>query len=165
MKRSRRHRIGIMGASECSPEVYALAHEVGSRVAKLGAVLVCGGRTGVMEGAAAGARQEGGTTVGILAGTDPEDANPYIDIPIVTGMGDARNAINILTSEVIIAIHGGFGTLSEIALALKAGRPVIALKSWSVVHPEGTLPPGIIKAESAAEAVQAALRLLETSGI
>ena len=154
-----RPRIGVMGPSVCSDRVAAIAREVGMGIARAGGILVCGGGGGAMEAAAAGAREAGGITVGILPGTDPEDANPHIDIPIVTGMGDARNAINVLTSEAVVAIHGGFGTLSEIALALKCLRPVILLGSWSIGTPEGNAPPGVVWAESPEEAIARALEL------
>src|SRR5437867_1865567 len=115
----RRIRIGVMGAGECSPEIFCQAEQVGKLIAQHGAILICGGRGGVMEAAAKGAKATGGVTVGILPESDDSGANPYIDIPIVTGMGNGRNVINILSSQVIIAISGGYGTLSEIALALK----------------------------------------------
>ncbi len=154
-----RLRIGVMGPAVCSDGIAAVAREVGGLIARAGGILVCGGRGGVMEAAAAGAREAGGITIGILPGHDPDDANPYVDIPVATGMGDARNAINALTSEAVIAIHGGFGTLSEIALALKCLRPVIALGSWSITTPDGDAPPGLTRAQSAEEAVTRALEL------
>lgn len=127
---SRKMRIGVMGAAECSREIYSLAEQVGELIAQHGAILICGGRGGVMEAAAKGVKSVGGITVGILPDEDDLWANPFIDIPIVTGMGNGRNVINILSSEVIIAISGGFGTLSEIALALKTQTPVVGLRTW-----------------------------------
>jgi uncharacterized protein (TIGR00725 family) len=150
-------RIGVMGPSCCSPELYELAREVGFQIGSQGAILICGGRSGVMEGCARGAKEANGTTVGILPGESAAEANPYIDIPIVTGLGNARNAINVLTSQAIIALDGSFGTLSEIALALKCNVPVIGLKTWQLIPPQGT-PPQIILAESAEEAVLAAIK-------
>jgi uncharacterized protein (TIGR00725 family) len=152
-------RIGVMGPALCLPEVYNLAREVGFLIGRKGAILICGGRTGVMEASARGAREAGGITVGILPGSSANEANPYIDIPIVTDLGNARNAINVLTSQVIIAIHGSYGTLSEIALALKCHTPVIGLGTWDLTPPGGEELP-IIYANTAEEAVTAALNLI-----
>jgi uncharacterized protein (TIGR00725 family) len=151
-----RPRIGIMGPSACGTRPLDLARETGRLIARRGGILICGGRRGVMEAAAAGAKEAGGITVGILPGVSASEANPYIDIPIVTGMRDARNCINVLTSQVIIAIHGSYGTLSEIALALKCGTPVVALESWSLIPPGQGLPVAIITADSPQTAVDAA---------
>jgi uncharacterized protein (TIGR00725 family) len=155
-----RPRIGVVGPSECSPEVWNLAREVGFLIAREGGILICGGRSGVMEAAASGAKQAGGVTVGILPGRTASEANSSIDIPIVTDMGHARNVINVLTSQVIIAVHGAYGTLSEIALALACGRPVVGLQTWSLTPPEGSLPPSVMLARTAAEAVASAFRLI-----
>lgn len=152
-------RIGVMGPGACRPDIYDLAHEVGYLIARKGAVLICGGRAGVMEAAAKGAREGGGITIGILPGESVAEANPYIDIPILTGMGSARNNINVLTSQAIIAIAGSYGTLSEIALALKCGTPVVALKSWDLAPPGGGALP-ITQAQTAEEAVDIALSLI-----
>jgi hypothetical protein len=110
-----------------------------------------------MEASAKGAKQAGGITIGILPGDSDSEANPYIDIPIVTAMGNARNAINVLTSHVIIAIEGSYGTLSEIALALKCRIPVIGLKTWDISIPGGNLLP-IHLAQNPEEAVREALK-------
>jgi uncharacterized protein (TIGR00725 family) len=139
--------------------VYSLAREVGFLLARKGALLICGGLGGVMEASARGAREAGGITVGILPGNSAADANPYIDIPIVTDLGNARNAINVLTCQVIIAIHGSYGTLSEIALAMKCRVPVVGLGTWDLVSPGGE-PLPITLAHSAEEAVTAALNLI-----
>ncbi len=112
-----------------------------------------------MEAAAKGAKEGGGITIGILPGGSADEANPYIDIPIVTDLGNARNVVNVLTSQVIIAIHGSYGTLSEIALALKLNVPVVGLKTWSLIPP-GRQPLPIIHCHSAEEAVTAALALV-----
>jgi hypothetical protein len=159
-----RPRIGVMGPSACGPHPLHLAAEVGRLIARNGAILICGGRGGVMEAAACGAKEEGGVTVGVLPGSSASHANPYIDIPVVTGMGDARNCINVLTSQAIIAIHGSYGTLSEIALALKCGTPVIALETWSLIPPGPGLPPEIILAETPQDAVEAALAAIRRRG-
>ncbi len=148
-------RIGVMGAGSCSPEVYKIAYEVGLLIAGKGGILICGGRSGVMEAAAKGAKEGGGITVGILPEDTAEGANRFIDIPIVTGLGNARNNINVLTSQAIIAIQGSYGTLSEIALALKWGTPVIGLGTWNLVSPIGERIP-ITVAHTPEEAVSAA---------
>ena len=156
-------RIGVMGPGSCPPEIYELAREVGYRIARKGAILICGGRGGVMEASAKGVRDGNGIAVGILPGESAVEANPYIDIPIITGLGNARNAINVLTSQAIIAIHGSYGTLSEIALALKCGTPVIGLRTWALTSPAGTALP-IILVETAEEAVEAAFKAASTDG-
>ncbi len=155
--------IAVIGGSECSEEVARLAEAVGQELARRGAVVVCGGLGGVMEAACRGAKAEGGTTVGILPGHSRADANPYVDIPIVTGIGYARNTIVVRSAEAVIAIDGGFGTLSEIAHALQEGIPVIGLHTWSLSQ-GGTPDDSIILAESPADAVDkavAAVHLLE----
>jgi uncharacterized protein (TIGR00725 family) len=123
----RRPLIAVIGGSACSPEEAEWAAAVGRLVAERGAVLVCGGLGGVMAAAARGAKERGGTTVGILPGTDPRDANPSIDIPIATGLGEMRNALVIRAADAVIAIGGGWGTLSEIALAQGSRTPVVGL--------------------------------------
>ena len=150
-----------MGAGDCSADVFSQAEEVGRLIAQQGAILICGGRGGVMEAAARGARAGHGITVGILPDSDDSGVNPYIDIPIVTGMGNGRNIINILSSQVIIAISGGYGTLSEIALALKTRIPVIALNSWnlSVLSEKLSTDRLFFKVSSAEEAVSKAFEL------
>ncbi|MFH0813429.1 MAG: TIGR00725 family protein, partial [Pseudomonadota bacterium] len=125
-------RIGVIGNSACSDEVINLAEKVGEEVAKRKGILICGGLTGVMEGAARGAKKAGGLTVGILPGNRDSDANPFIDIPIVTGLGYARNIIVVQSSEVVIAIGGKYGTLSEIAYALQFNIPVVGLQTWDI---------------------------------
>jgi uncharacterized protein (TIGR00725 family) len=154
-----RIRIGVMGPSSCSQGVLEIARSIGRLIASEGAILICGGGTGVMEAAARGAKEVGGVTIGILPGSSASESNPHIDIPIVTGMGNGRNIINVLSSHAIIAVNGAFGTLSEIALAGKCGIPVVALDSWTVSTPEGEAPPEIEKVDSPEAAVAAALRL------
>ncbi len=143
--------IAVCGGSAVSPEVYQTARQVGGEVASAGAILVTGGLGGVMEAASQGAKEKGGTVIGILPGTERRDANPYVDIPIVTGLGDGRNLLIVQTAEAVIALPGEYGTLSEIALALKIGRPVVSLGSWEVSK-------DIIKAQTAKEAVKLALK-------
>ncbi len=156
MELSRQLRIGVMGPSRCSDETRELARKVGRLVASGGGVLICGGGGGVMEAAASGAKESGGITIGILKGESPAQANRFIDIPIVTGIGNARNVINVLTSEAIIAISGGFGTLSEIALAGKCGTPVIALKTWKLTPSDQEFELDIVQAQTPEDAVAAA---------
>ena len=146
-------RIGIIGAGLCDPEFSVLAEEVGQRVAERKAILYCGGLGGIMEAAARGAVRAGGITVGILPGVKATDANPYIRIPVATGMGHARNVILVRSCEVLIAISGSYGTLSEIAMALKMWKPVVGLKTWSNL-------PDIHYVNSAEEAVEKAFSLL-----
>ena len=122
--------IAVIGAGDASPETLALAREVGRGIAERGAVLICGGRAGVMEAAAAGAQAAGGHTIGILPNYDRASANPHIEFVIATGMGQARNAIVVASAAAVIALPGEAGTLSEIGLALKLGRPVVALGAW-----------------------------------
>ena len=122
--------IGVAGAADCGPQEYATAELVGAYIAQAGATLMCGGRLGVMEAAAKGAYLEKGTTIGILPGIERTDANDYIEHAICTGMGQARNMIFVLSCDVLIAVGGEWGTLSEIAIALKHQIPVIAINSW-----------------------------------
>lgn len=149
----RKRRIGVLGNSVCDQEVIDLAEAVGREIAQRDALLVCGGMTGVMEGAARGAKDAGGLTIGILPGSDADDANPYIDVPIVTGMGKARNSIVVFTSEVVIAIHGQYGTLTEVAYALHFDIPVVSLNSWQVSDE-------IVTAHDPVDAVEKAFELL-----
>ncbi len=150
--------IAVIGASDCSKGEARLAEEVGRELARRGATLVCGGLGGVMEAACRGAAAEGGTTIGILPGNSPKDANPHVKIPIVTGMGYARNAIVAKSAQAAIAIGGSYGTLSEIAYALQNDVPVIGLNTWSLSR-EGVEDNPIIVAQSASEAVEKAFAL------
>jgi len=122
--------VGVIGAAECSSEMYHQAEEVGHLIGKNEWILFCGGLGGVMEGAAKGCYQSDGMTVGILPGKEKDSANPFIRIPIVTGLGEGRNLLVVRASDVVVAIAGGYGTLSEIGLALKIGKPVIGLNTW-----------------------------------
>ncbi|MDD3626723.1 MAG: TIGR00725 family protein [bacterium] len=125
-------RIGVIGGSVCREDASEIAYQVGKKIAELGAVLICGGLTGIMEYSAKGAKEAGGLTIGILPGSNEKTANKYIDIPIVTAMDHARNIIVVRSSDVIIAIEGSLGTLSEIALGLKIGKPIIGINTWDV---------------------------------
>lgn len=125
-------RISVIGGSTVTDEHYDIAREVGRELAERGHEMVCGGRTGVMEAACRGAQENGGHTIGILASNDRKDANPFVDTTIVTGIGNARNALVVLNGDAAIAIDGNTGTLSEIALALDYGRPVAGLDTHRV---------------------------------
>ncbi|OGO31626.1 MAG: TIGR00725 family protein [Chloroflexi bacterium RBG_16_56_11] len=148
--------IGVIGGGEASAEVERTAEEVGREIARRGAVLVCGGLTGVMEAACRGAAGEGGMTVGILPGDDRRTANPHVKIPVVTGIGYARNVIVVKSSQAVIAVDGSYGTLSEIAHALQSGIPVIGLGTWSVSI-NGRKDNNIITASSPEDAVEKAM--------
>ena len=124
--------MAVVGPGEASPDELATADAVGRLIARRGAALVCGGLGGVMEAACRGARAEGGTTIGILPGLDRAAANPYVEVAIATGLGEARNALVVRAADVLIAVGGAYGTLSEIALALKAGKRVVGLKTWEI---------------------------------
>ena len=125
----RRPQLTVIGSSGVIPrELEEVAERVGEAIARRGAILICGGRDGVMLAAARGAKRAGGITVGILPGVRHEEANPFIDIIIPTGLLFARNAVNVLAGDAVIAVGGGPGTLSEIALALSYGRPVVVVK-------------------------------------
>jgi uncharacterized protein (TIGR00725 family) len=146
--------IGVMGPAACDDEIAALAQAVGRAIAERGAVLLTGGRTGVMEAASRGARDAGGFTVGVLPGANAAESppNPYVELPLYTGLGEGRNWVNVCASDAIIAIGGGFGTLSEIALALKARKPLVLVGSWQLEAAGAT--PAIPRAAGAAEALQ-----------
>jgi uncharacterized protein (TIGR00725 family) len=151
--------IGVIGGSEVTPPVAKLAEEVGREIARRGAILVCGGMAGVMEAACKGAVSEGGLTIGILPGDSRNTANPYVKIPIVTGIGYARNVAVVRTCHAVIAIDGSYGTLTEIGYALQAGIPVIGLGTWALSI-DGRVDNNIIPAKSARDAVDSALALI-----
>ncbi len=157
--------IAVIGGSSCSTEEAQMAEAVGRELAKRGATLICGGLGGVMEAACRGAASEGGVTVGILPGDRGKTANPYVQIPIVTGMSYARNVIIVKSAQAVIAIGGSYGTLSEIAHALQNGIPVIGLNTWALSR-NGQEDNSINLAQSPAEAVEKAFALakkMETS--
>jgi uncharacterized protein (TIGR00725 family) len=151
--------IAVIGNSKASASEIELAEEIGREIAKNGAILVCGGLDGVMEAACRGASSAGGLTVGILPGTDRHDANQYVKIPIVTGIGYARNIIVVKSAQAVIAVGGGYGTLTEIGYALKNGIPVIGIDTWKLARKEKT-DDAIIRAYNAAEAVAIALDMI-----
>jgi len=144
--------IGVIGAGTAGEDILGMAEETGRLIAEHGCLLICGGMGGVMEASARGAKGAGGTTIGILPHPDRHTANPYIDIPIATSFGEARNLIIIRTADILIAVGGEYGTLSEIAFALKTEKRVIGLNTWEI--------RGIIKAGSPVEAVDIAVKIL-----
>jgi len=146
----------IGGGAPCTPEIDALAQQVGAEIARRGHLLICGGMGGVMESACKGAKAQGGMTIGVLPTGDARDANAHVDIPIATGMGYARNVIIARTASAIIAVDGEYGTLSEIAHGLGFGVPVIGLKTWTLARSDGSLDRGIIAVGSPKEAVERA---------
>jgi uncharacterized protein (TIGR00725 family) len=148
--------IAVIGDSSCSPEKAKLAESIGELLAQRGVTIVCGGLGGVMEAVCRGAKSKGGLTMGILPGENSSMANPWVDIPVVTGIGEARNVAVVKSAQAVIAIGGGYGTLSEIAYALKSGIPVIGLNTWSLSR-NGREDDSIIKVHSATEAVDKAI--------
>jgi uncharacterized protein (TIGR00725 family) len=148
------YSVAVIGESTCDENIYTIAHEVGKGIASNGWITITGGLGGVMEAACRGAKQAGGLTVGILPGYTREDANPFVDIPVVTAMSHARNAIIAYSADILIAVSGSYGTLSEIAIALKLGKPVVGIKTWDTVE-------GVIMVDSPEEAVQSAREILE----
>jgi len=150
--------VAVIGGSAPTVEEAAAAEAVGRALAEGGAILICGGRGGVMEAACRGAKAASGLTIGILPGTDRGEANPYVDVPIVTGIGEARNGIIARTAQAVIAIGGSYGTLSEIGFALAFGVPVVGLGTWEVRR-EGHPPVPIIHAATPEEAASHALAL------
>lgn len=149
--------IGVIGAAEANAQESEIAEVVGKEIAKRNGALVCGGLGGVMEAACRGAKSEGGLTIGIIPGFSASDANPNVDIPIVTGMSHARNVIVVRSSCAVIAIGGSYGTLIEIALALKLETPVIGINTWEVSS-------NIKKVTDLKEAVDLAFRLASNRG-
>lgn len=150
--------IAVIGDSSCSAEEAKLAEAVGEQLAQHGATVICGGLGGVMEAVCRGAMSKGGLTVGILPGEDSNLANPWVSIPVVTGIGEARNVAVVKSAQAVIAIGGGYGTLSEIAYALKSSIPVIGLNTWALSR-NGREDDLIIKVHGAAEAVDKAIAL------
>lgn len=148
--------IAVIGGGNCTSDDALLAEEVGRELAKHKAVLVCGGLGGIMEAACHGAMLESGLTVGILPGDDPDAANPFVRIPIATGINQARNLAVVKSARAVIAIDGEYGTLSEIAFALSNNIPVIGLNTWQLAR-NGTLDRSIIEAKDAADAVEKAI--------
>jgi hypothetical protein len=152
-------QIAVIGGSEATDPVLAAAETIGAGLASAGAIVVCGGLGGVMAAVCRGARSAGGTSVGILPGDDPSAANPWVDVVVATGLGEARNVVVVGSAAAVIAVDGEYGTLSEIAMALRAGTPVVGVGTWSVTRPDGEPDTGILPMEDPGEAVALALRL------
>jgi len=149
--------IGVIGNSKCLKNIYDVSYIVGKEIALSGNILINGGRGGVMEASAKGAHDVGGLVIGVLP-WDRSDANPYINIPIVTGIGECRNIIIVKSSDAIIAIDGGYGTISEIAFALKFNVPIVGVNTWDLKSNSGDCPH-IPKVEDPKEAVKFAIKL------
>jgi uncharacterized protein (TIGR00725 family) len=146
--------IGVIGAGSCSERIYGMALDLGASIGHKGWVLICGGLGGVMEAAAKGCREAGGVVVGLLPGFDRTSANPHVSIALPTGLGEGRNLLVVRASDLLIGVSGGYGTLSEIALALKTGKPVIGLETWPDIQ-------GVTYVSSPKEAMEATVRLLK----
>ncbi|HVC15118.1 MAG TPA: TIGR00725 family protein [Acidimicrobiales bacterium] len=150
--------VAVVGPGSCSAEEDRLAAEVGRRLAEAGATVVTGGLGGVMAAACRGARSAGGVTLGLLPGETRAGANPWVSVPVPTGLGEGRNVLVVRAADALLAVGGEYGTLSEIALALKLGRPVIGLATWELRRPGAVRPdPGVRVARDPEEAVRAAL--------
>lgn len=149
--------ISVIGGAKPSYEDAELAEVVGQELAKRGVVVVCGGLKGVMEAVCRGAKSEGGTTIGILPGNDPQDANAYVDYAICTGIGYARNLVVVKSGRAVIAVDGAYGTLSEIGHALGEGIPVVGLRTWGLTR-KGEADGSIISAKDPVDAVEKALK-------
>jgi len=153
--------VGVVGPGEVDPvEAHHLrnAEAIGAGVARRGAALVCGGLGGVMEAACRGAAGAGGLTVGLLPGVDRAAANSHVRLPVATGLGELRNALVVRTSDVVIAVGGAYGTLSEVALALKMGIVVVGLGTWGLVRPDGAPDSGVVVAADPEDALNCAFR-------
>lgn len=148
--------IAVIGGQFCTEEEARIACELGRQLANRGAVVVCGGLGGVMEAACRGAKEAGGVTIGILPGPFRGDANPFVDHAIATDMGQARNAIITRTADAVVAVGGEYGTLTEIAMALKMGKKVVAISSWEISN-KGVPDEKIIRAGTVEEAVDLVL--------
>jgi uncharacterized protein (TIGR00725 family) len=151
-----RPHVAVIGAGEADAGLCAVAEQVGRELGRRGAVLVCGGLGGVMEAACRGARAAGGTTVGVLPGADRRAANAHVEVAIATGIGELRNGLIVHTADVLIAVGGAYGTLSEIALALRAGKRVIGLGTWELAQ-AGVAVDAIEVAADPVDAVERAL--------
>ena len=152
MSKGRQVFIGVSGAGKCSKKLKDQAYAVGAAIAKAGAVVVCGGLKGVMEAACKGAKDNGGMTIGIIPGTDKSDANDYCDIVIPTGIGEARNVVVVQTCDALISLHGKYGTITEMAFALKQKKPLISLVKWDIL-------PEVITILEPEQAVKKAIEL------
>ncbi|MCX5999162.1 MAG: TIGR00725 family protein [Chloroflexi bacterium] len=155
--------VAVVGGGDCSAEEAEIAEAVGWGLARRKVVLICGGLDGVMEAACRGAKSAGGVTVGVLPGDSHHAANPYVDIPIVTGMGHARNVIVVKSAQAVIAVGGGYGTLSEIAHALRSNIPVVGIGTWSLSR-SSQQDWSVILARCPEDAVEEAVAAAESRG-
>jgi len=151
--------IAVVGPDPCDGVVGERCERIGRLLAEAGAILVCGGLGGAMERAAKGAFEAGGLTLGLLPGTSRAAGNAYLTVSVPTGMGEMRNALNVRASDAVIAVAGAFGTLSEIAFAIKNGVPVVGLGTWMLMKEARSEPDPIVRVVSPEEAVERALRL------
>jgi uncharacterized protein (TIGR00725 family) len=153
-------QIAVVGAASCDEATAALAREVGAEIARAGGILVCGGRGGVMAAACAGAQAASGRTVGVMPGVDGAESPPndHLDVVLFTGLQQARNQVLVLSTTAVIAVGGGWGTLSEIAMALKFRVPVVLVSSWHLRRPDGLSDPLLFSARTAADAVALAVQ-------
>ena len=156
-------QISVIGGATADGDALERAEAVGRGIAEAGAVLVCGGRGGVMEAASRGAREAGGVVIGVLPGLDPDDGNEHLTHGIATGVGHARNLAVVASGDAVIAIGGEWGTLSEIALARRLERPVVGIETWPLRNRAGT-DLGIAEAEGPNDAVARALEAAASSG-
>ena len=156
-------QLAVVGAAACDEPTSALAHAAGAEIARAGAVLLTGGRGGVMAAAAAGAREQGGLSIGILPGVDADASPPneQLDVALYTGLGQARNQVLVLSADALVAIGGGWGTLSEIGLALKYRIPAVLLASWDLKRPDGLADPLLFYASTPVDAVAIARQAAE----
>lgn len=155
--------IAVIGAGQCDKKTAEAAYRVGQLIAEQKAILICGGLGGVMDAAAKGAREAGGFTVGILPGPDRQGTSKYLDVSIPTDMGHARNVLVVRVADAVIAVGGEYGTLSEIGLALKMGRPVVGLNSWELYR-QGRAVPSIKEVRTPEEAVEKTFLLADKFG-
>jgi uncharacterized protein (TIGR00725 family) len=157
---ARRVQVAVIGGAQCSEQLYRDAFACGQWIAEAGATLITGGRSGVMAAASAGARNRAGLTVGVLPGVNAQDSppNPDVQVALFTGIGQARNQVVVLSAAAVIAVGGGWGTLSEIGLALKHRVPVVLLHSWDLARPDGREEPLLMTAADPREAVELAVR-------
>jgi uncharacterized protein (TIGR00725 family) len=145
--------VAVVGAGECDFETTTLAEEIGRLLAQRGFAIVCGGLGGVMAAVCRGAKTGGGLTIGILPGNDPVAANPWVDVPIATGLGETRNLLVVRAAQAVIAVGGEYGTLCEIAFALKIGKPVVGVRSWQLAR-QGTIQKAFVEVNTPSEAVE-----------
>lgn len=155
--------VGVVGPGSADAETTAIAEELGAELGRRSAVVVCGGLGGTMEAVCRGAKSTGGLTLGLLPGLDRSVANSHVDVAIPTGLGELRNGLIVRAADVLIAVRGEFGTLSEVSFALKTGVPVVGIDTWEL-HKGGRASEAIVRVGTPAEAVDAALALAQARG-